>query len=319
MSSILITRKSCRRRCIRYPSKIEGIRERARGKKFQEHYDQAQLFFNSLAPYEKKHLIDAISFELDHCNDPVVYETYTKLLNCIDFELAKKVASNVGGVIPDKPGRENHGKTSKPLSQLYYAPKDPLITGRRIAILVADGFNLDEVNAVRSALSSAKAKTFIIGPRRGEIHSEGAGRDVKGSSIKADNHFEGQRSTLFDALFIPSGHHINQLAKNGRAVQYVREAFGHCKTIGAAGIAIGFLRDVVDLPGVEFQHEDSPDVMTSYGVVTTGEFDVKSAAATGELRIEHDDKDFLAEFAYVISQHRCYEREMDGLTAQVAY
>ena len=91
-----------RRRCIRYPSKIEGIRERVRGKKFQEHYDQAQLFFNSLAPHEKKHLIDAFSFELDHCDDPVVYETYTKLLNCIDFELAKKVASNVGGVIPEQ-------------------------------------------------------------------------------------------------------------------------------------------------------------------------------------------------------------------------
>lgn len=301
-----------------YPSKIEGIRERVRGKKFQEHYDQAQLFFNSLAPHEKKHLIDAFSFELDHCDDPVVYETYTRLLNCIDFELAKKVASNVGGVIPDKPGRKNHGKSSKPLSQLYYAPKHPLITGRRIAILVADDFNLDEVNAMRSALSSVNAKAVIIGPHRGEIHSEGASRDVKGSTIKADHHFEGQRSTLFDALFIPSGHHISHLAKHGRAIQYVREAFGHCKPIGAAGVGIAFLRDIAGLPGVHFQHGDSSDVMTSYGVVTTGKLDVKSAV-TGQLRIEHDKKDFLAEFAYVISQHRCYEREMDGLTAQVAF
>lgn len=310
--------KCCRRRYIRYPSKIEGIRERVRGKKFQEHYDQAQLFFNSLAPYEKKHLIDGFSFELDHCDDPVVYETYTKLLNCIDFELAKKVALNVGGVIPDKPGRKNHGKSSKPLSQLYYAPKHPLITGRRIAILVADDFNLDEVNAVRSALSSANAKVFIIGPHRGEIRSEEAGSGIKGSTIKADHHFEGQRSTLFDALFIPSGQHISHLATNGRAIQYVREAFGHCKAIGAAGLGIAFLQDFASLPGVQFQHGDSSDVVTSYGVVTTGKLNVKSAV-TRQLRIEHDKKDFLAEFAYVISQHRCYEREMDGLTAEVAF
>ena len=310
--------KCCRRLCIRYPSKIEGIRERVRGKKFQEHYDQAQLFFNSLAPHEKKHLVDAFSFELDHCDDPVVYETYTKLLNCIDFELAKEVASNVGGIIPDKPGRKNHGKSSKPLSQLYYAPKHPLITGRRIAILVADGFNLDEVNVVSSALSSANAKAIIIGPHRGQIHSEGTRSDAKGSSIKADHHFEGQRSTLFDALFIPSGRHISHLAKSGRAIQYVREAFGHCKAIGAAGFGIAFLRDIAGLPGVQFQHGDSTDVMTSYGVVTTGKLDVKTAV-TGQLRIEHDEKDFLAEFAHVISQHRCYEREMDGLTAQVAF
>jgi catalase len=108
------------------------------------------------------------------------------------------------------------------------------------------------------------------------------------------------------------------LAKNGRVVQYVREAFGHCKAIGAAGIAIAFLRDIVGLPGVEFQHGDSSDVTSSYGIVTTGKLDVKSAA-TDLLHIEHDSKNFLAEFAYVISRHRCYEREMDGLTAQVAY
>lgn len=293
------------------------MRERIRGEKFQEHYDQAQLFFNSLAPYEKKHLIDAISFELDHCDDPVVYQTYTKVLSCIDFELAKEVASNIGSTIPDKPGRENHGKTSKFLSQLYYAPKIPTIVERRIAILIADGFNLDEVNAVRKAFSSAKARTFIIGPRRGEIYPSGDERDTR-KGIKADHHFEGQRSTLFDALYIPSGDHISQLAKNGRAVQYAREAFGHCKAIGAAGVAVAFLRDVVDLPGVEFQHDGSSDVKTSYGVVTTGKFDVKSAAI-GTLRIEHDSKDFLAEYAYVISRHRCYERELDGLTAQVAY
>ena len=309
--------RNCDQPCIRYPSKVEGIRERIRGEKFQEHYDQPQLFFNSLAPYEKKHLIDAISFELDHCDDPVVSQTYTKVLNFINFELAKEVASNIGSTIPDKPARENHGKTSKSLSQLYYAPKNPTIVERRIAILVADGFNLDEVNAVRSAFSSAKARTFIIGPHRGEIYPSGDDRDAR-KGIKADHHFEGQRSTLFDALYIPSGDHISQLAKNGRAVHYVREAFGHCKAIGAAGIAIAFLRDIVDLPGVEYQHEDSPDVKTSYGVVTTGKLDVKSAA-TGTLRIEHDSKDFLADFAYVISRHRCYEREMEGLTAQVAY
>ena len=312
--------KCCRRRYIRYPSKVEGIRERVRGKKFQEHYDQPQLFFNSLVPYEKKHLVDAFSFELDHCDDPVVYETYTRLLNCIDFELATKVASKVGGIIPDNRGRHNHGKRSEPLSQPYYAPKNPLITGRRIAILIADYFNLDEVNAVRSALSSANAKVIIIGPHRGEILSEGAGSGVKGPTIKADHHFEGQRSTLFDALFIPSGRHIPHLIGNGRAIQYVREAFGHCKAIGAVGSGITFLRDIAGLPGVQFQHGDSSDVTTSYGVVTTGKLDVKSAM-TGQLQIKHDEKekDFLAEFAYVISQHRCYEREMKGLTDQVAF
>ncbi|KAI0274781.1 catalase [Gloeopeniophorella convolvens] len=300
-----------------HPSKVEGIRQRVRGAKFQEHYNQAQLFFNSLASHEKKHLIDAISFELDHCDDPVVYQTYTKVLNFIDFELAKQVAQNVGGVVPDKPAKQNHGQTSKPLSQLYYAPKEPTIVGRRIAVLLADGFNLPEVTAVRAALASAKALTFIIAPRRGEIFPSGVGRAI-GKGIAADHHFEGQRSTLFDAVYVPSGEHVAELAKNGRAIHYVREAFGHCKAIGAVGNAVAFLRDVVNLPGVEFQHEDTADVKTSYGVVTTGTYGVKSAA-TDLVKIGPGSQGFAANFSYAISLHRCYERELDGLTTQIAY
>jgi catalase len=294
------------------------MKQRIRGSKFKEHYNQPQLFFNSLTAYEKKHVIDAISFELDHCNDQVVYETYTKVLNCIDFEMAKNVARNVGSAIPDKPGRENHGKTSKSLSQLYYEPKVPTIVERRIAILVEDGFDLEEVTAVRNALASAKARTFIIGPRRGQVYPSGVHADAK-KGIQADHHFEGQRSTLFDALYIPSGgRHIDRLANNGRVVQYVREAFGHCKAIGAVGYAVEFLREVVNLPGVEFQHGDSADVTSSYGVITTGK--VKSKAAlTDQLEIKPGSKDFTVEFAYATSRHRWYEREMDGLTSRVAY
>jgi catalase len=294
------------------------MKQRIRGSKFQEHYNQPQLFFNSLTAYEKKHLIDAISFELDHCDDPVVYQTYTNVLNCIDFEMAKNVARNVGSTIPDKPGRENHGKTSKSLSQRYYEPKVPTIVERRIAILVEDGFDLEEVTAVRNALTSAKARTFIIGPRRGKVYPSGEHADAK-KGIKADHHFEGQRSTLFDALYIPSGgQHIDALAKNGRVVQYVREAFGHCKAIGAVGYAVEFLREVVNLPGVEFQHGDSANVTSSYGVITTGKVKPKSVA-TDELEIKPGSKDFTVEFAYATSRHRWYEREMDGLTSRVAY
>ncbi|KAI0312971.1 catalase-like domain-containing protein [Amylostereum chailletii] len=215
-----------------FAQKVAGIKQRVRGEKFQEHLSQAQLFYNSLTPYEKAHLIAAISFELSHCDDPVVYETYTKLLPNIDFELARAVATNVGGIVPDKPVRENHGRTSAPLSQLYYAPKKPTIKSRRIAVLITDGFNASEVTAVRAALEAGGALTFIIAPRRGMIAKEGGG-----DGLGADHHFEGQRSTLFDAIYIPNGDDKfgETLRNNGRVVHWVQEAFGHCKAIGAVG------------------------------------------------------------------------------------
>lgn len=206
-----------------------------RAPKFQEHFSQAQLFYNSLAPHEKAHLISAMSFELSHCDNPVVFKTYTQLAANIDFDLAKRVATNVGGVVPDKAERSNHGKATPTLSQLYYMPKEPTIKSRRIAILVADGFHLAEVEAMRAALKVGQATIWIIGPRRGWIYP--AGHVVgKGTGVWADHHYEGQRSTLFDAFVVPSGaEHAQKLAQNGRCIHWLREAFGHLKPIGAIG------------------------------------------------------------------------------------
>lgn len=301
-----------------FEQKVAGIKQRVRGAKFQEHFNQAQLFYNSLAPHEKSHVLAAFSFELDHCDDPVVYKTYTKLLNNIDSDLAKSVAENVGGDIPEQPARSNHGKKSAGLSQQDYLPGSPSIATRRIAILVADGFNMTEVQAVRAALASAKATTWIIGPRRGRVSS--AGEAVgSGHGLVADHHFEGQRSTLFDAVFVPSGaEHVKALSENGRAVHWIREAFGHCKAIGAIGDGAAFVKGAIELSQVDFNFSTNSEVVTSYGVVTTGKYDATSAVVD-VFKIGPGPKGFASNFAYEISKHRCWEREMDGLATQVAY
>ncbi|PCH36976.1 catalase [Wolfiporia cocos MD-104 SS10] len=299
--------------------KVQGIKQRVRSAKFQEHYNQAQLFYNSLTDYEKAHLISAISFELSHCDDPVVYETYSKVLNNIDLNLAKQIAENVGGIVPEAPARPNHGKSSKSLSQLYYAPKEPTIVSRRIAILIADGFDMAEVEGLRAAFKAGQATTWIIGPRRGKIYPKGQSA-ASGVHVWADHHFEGQRSTMYDACIIPSGaEHVQKLAQNGRTLHWVREAFGHCKAIGALGEAVVFLREAVQLPGIEYATDlNNDNVVTSYGVITVGKYDAGSFAAD-TLKISQDEKGFASKFAFEVSKHRCYERELDGLVSKVAY
>src|SRR6201996_6889637 len=80
---------------VDYPEKIAGMKARMRSKKFREHYAQAQLFYNSLSEVEKQHTAAALSFELDHCDDPTVYERYCQRLADIDLGLAQKVAELV--------------------------------------------------------------------------------------------------------------------------------------------------------------------------------------------------------------------------------
>ena len=57
---------------------------------------------------------------------------------------------------------------------------------------------------------------------------------------------------------------------------------------------------------------------TSYGVVTAPRISF-SSTVTDVLRIGSDEKGFVSKFAYEISKHRCFEREMDGLNTQVAF
>ncbi|KAG2077008.1 catalase-domain-containing protein [Suillus decipiens] len=306
---------------VEYAETINGTKQRARGPKFQEHFNQAQLFYNSLSAYEKAHLISAICFELSHCEDSVVYRSYIDVLNNIDFDLAKAVAVQVNGEVPTKPGRANDGERSEGLSQLDFMPKTPTIVSRRIAILISDGFDAAEMQAVRAALTNAKAVCHIIGPRRNYIRPM-TGQDF-GLGVFADHHFDSQRSTLFDAIYIPSGkEHVKTLAKSGRVVHWLREAFGHCKAIAAVGEGVDLLRDVVRLPGIDLfapeRGQGSDEVVTSYGVVTTGKFNTPSAV-TDVLNIAPDTRGFTPNFAFQISQHRCYERELDGLTEQVAF
>lgn len=65
---------------IEHADKIVGIKQRLNGEKFREHYNQAQLFYNSLAPHEKLHVEMALGFELDHCDDPIVYKRMSQRL-----------------------------------------------------------------------------------------------------------------------------------------------------------------------------------------------------------------------------------------------
>ena len=72
----------------------------------------------------------------------------------------------------------------------------------------------------------------------------------------------------------------------------------------------------IELPEISLNLDADKDlVISSYGVVTTGKYDVKSAVVD----ISPGAKGFVSNFGYQISQHRCYEREKDGLTNKVAY
>ncbi|KAH8884950.1 catalase [Thozetella sp. PMI_491] len=295
---------------VDYAQKLAGVKTRARSAKFRDHISQAQLFFNSLSPVERAHAVSALSFELDHCDDPIVYERLTQRLADIDIGLAQTVADNVGGKRPDQATKANHGQKTHNLSQFDFLPAKPTIASRRVAILIADGFDALAVGALQAALVAAKAVPMVIGTKRASISP------ASGKAVTPDHHLEGFRSTMVDAVFVPGGRDsVTALSKNGRAVHWIREAFGHLKTIGATGEAVKLVRAALALDQV--QASDSSEAVESYGVVTLGAVADGSLSQTVDLAA--GGVGFVERFFGSIAQHRNWARELDGLSSQVAY
>jgi catalase len=292
------------------------MKVRMHAKKFKEHKNQAELFYNSMSENEKMHMKDALAFELDHCDDPVVYKRLCERLCEIDLELAQTVAEMVGADVPTEQTRPKHNKKAKGLSQMEYMPSTPTIATRMVAILIADGYDKVAYNGIKAALTAAGALPFTISPRRNKIFADGEDSSSSGAGVVADHHLEGQRSTMYDSVFVPGGaKSIETLRKNGRAVHWVREAFGHLKAIGATGEGVSFVKQAVELPGMEFS--TSGDVVNSYGVVTAAK--VEANGFKEAVSMAKEAKDFLSNYLFAISQHKNFERETAGLNQMVAY
>ena len=167
-----------------------------------------------------------------------------------------------------------------------------------------------------AAIKAAGALPFTIAPRRHVIYAAGESKS-EGKGVKADHHLEGMRSTMFDSVFVPGGaDSITTLRKNGRALHWVREAFGHLKAIGATGEAVAFVKDACAVPGVEFSEKEA-GVVESYGVVTASKTEPNSFKEI--FKMAKGATEFVDQYFYQISQHKNWQRELDGLSSQVAY
>ena len=79
------------------------------------------------------------------------------------------------------------------------------------------------------------------------------------------------------------------------------------------------MHQAIALPEVEFCSSlASDEVISSYGVVTAGKYGVISAAVDA-LAIAPGSRGFASNFAFEISKHRCWDRELDGLVSKVAF
>ena len=106
------------------------------------------------------------------------------------------------------------------------------LSGKRVAILVADGFEQVELTEPKQALEQAGARTQIVSPAQGQV--KGWNHTDWGDTFPVDMALGQARADDFDALLLPGGvMNPDKLRMNQQAVQFVKAFFEAGKPIAA--------------------------------------------------------------------------------------
>jgi protease I len=106
------------------------------------------------------------------------------------------------------------------------------LTGKRVAILVADGFEQVELAKPRQALDDAGAETQIVSPKEGKV--QGWNHDKVGDEFEVDLKLDDADAGDFDALLLPGGvMNPDTLRTIPEAVEFVHDFFAAGKPVAA--------------------------------------------------------------------------------------
>jgi catalase len=295
-----------------YREVVNGPKIRERSPSFEDHYGQATLFWNSQTPVEKHHIVKALQFELSKVETRTVRQRILGHLEKINDVLAAQVAKGIGekagatepklksktskgtGDAPDEldilekattPTTVSGGLLkTKGLSMEEDQPK--LAKGRKVAILVADGVAIDEVEGMQSALKSANVLSEIVAPHIGEVEG-------KGGFTEATKTYANTSSVHFDAVYIPGGEEsIETLKGIPDALRFVDEAYKHGKPIAASGEGMAFVKET-----------------------KTGESVTEDAAAAQGVLLTEGAESLAPDFLAAIANHRFHNRQVDKIMA----
>ncbi|GHB10599.1 catalase [Streptomyces chryseus] len=272
---------------IEVPREVPAARKvREAPASFADHFSQPRLFWLSMTPVEREHIIAAYTFELNKCYEQSVKERALKVLANIDPELCEQVATGLGLPAPAATVTLTTPEPSPALSQLGQSwPLD----GRIIGIVADSDGDLDGVRSVRQAVLDAGMVPLLIAPEGGKLEGGGEPLAVQRTYVTA-------RSVEYDALLVAGVPRVGsdasgvRDAKSAEAVApagaatdprvqlMLLEAFRHGKAIGGWA-------------GAERVLESAGVPVGAPGVVTAG-----------------SGTDVLEQVTRLLGQHRVWER-----------
>jgi catalase len=237
----------------------EDTKQRANPASFDDHFSQARLFWLSMSPVEKEHIIRAYTFELGKCYEQAIKERQLQCLADIDPVLCSEVATGLGLPAPSPTKPLDDVTPSPALSQVGGEwPPD----GRVVGIVVDPDGDMPGIGTLRTALDAAGMVPFVIAPHGGTVDGVPVQRTfATGRSVELDVLLlAGSPAPAPDAL--PS-----RDAKAGagssavvdpRVLLMVEECWRHEKAIGAWGEGRTVLQECGVTASEGVVHGDDP-------------------------------------------------------------
>lgn len=106
------------------------------------------------------------------------------------------------------------------------------LNGKKVAILVAHGFEQVELTEPKQALEQAGAQTHIVSPEEGQV--KGWQHTEWGDQFPIDVPLDQASADDYDALLLPGGvMNPDHLRRNQQALQFVRSFFAAGKPVAA--------------------------------------------------------------------------------------
>ncbi|NGN91359.1 catalase [Nocardioides sp. KC13] len=223
----------------------ETVKQRTQPASFDDHFSQARLFWLSMTPVEKQHIVAAYSFELGKVHEPEIRERQLQCLAEIAPDLCGGVATALGLPAPEPTGELADPEPSPALSMLggTYPPD-----GRVVGIVVGPDSPADEVDGLCAALRGSKMTPLLIAPTAAPL----------GGDLEVQRTFSTARSVEFDALVVADG--AATVASDPHVMLLVEEIFRHGKALlawGDGAEAVATAGIAVPAPGVKAEESGS--------------------------------------------------------------
>lgn len=235
---------------VHYPEKVEGHKVKASSDSFKDFFSQARLFWNSMSPVEKQHIIESFSFQLGKVKSESVRQQVVDMYGNVDKEMATTIADNVGVNPPT--GQHVSVTASSPAVSQANTPHYPYTL--RVGVLIGNDFNGKEIKSVVDTLKQHGSFVEFISEKLSMV----IGAD--GTKIKVEQTFLTTHNVLYDSLYVVGGRSENQETFNRHIADFINGTYKHYKPIGVATTAHAYIQasEENNLAGVVFA-ENNPN------------------------------------------------------------